>query len=92
MHIKLIRAGYKKSPTFANKQILIRPATNNLLLTISPRTNSSEKWTFVEHLSHPLNPTDINNLGLRTQPCKSNHKNVVFNYLDIQKETVQKNS
>ena len=28
MYIKSIRAGYKKSPTFANTQIIIRPAAN----------------------------------------------------------------
>ena len=35
MHIKSIWAGYEKAPTFANKQILIRPAANNRTLTIS---------------------------------------------------------
>ena len=80
MHIKLIRSGHKRTPTFANKQILIRPAANNRLLTISTRSNSIEKWTFVEHLSYPLNPTDIQNLGQKTQPCKSNHKDLVFTY------------
>ena len=92
MHIKSIQAGYEKAPTFANKQILIRPAANNRLLTISTRSNSSEKWTFIEHLNHPLNPTEIQNLGQRTQPCKSKHSDVVFTffYLYIQKRTVQK--
>ena len=79
MHIKSISAGYEKSTTFANKQILIRPAANNQSLVISTRSNSSEKWTFVKHLSYPLNPTNIQNLGQKTQPCKSKHKEVVFN-------------
>ena len=80
MHIKSIRTGYEKLPTFANKQILIRPAANNRSLTILTRSNSTEKCTFVEHLSYPLNPTDITNLGQKTQPCKSNHKDVVFTF------------
>ena len=29
MHIKSIRTGYEKTPTFANKQILICPSANN---------------------------------------------------------------
>ena len=61
MDIKSIRAGYEKAPTFSNKQILIRPAANNRSLSISTRSNSSKKWTFIEHLSYPLNPTDIQN-------------------------------
>ena len=80
MHIKSIRAGYEKAHTFANKQILICPAANNRSLIISTRSNSSEKWTFIEHLSYPLNPTDIQNLGQKTQPCKSKHKDVVFTF------------
>ena len=69
MHIKSISPGYEKSPAFANKQILVRLAGNNRSLTISTRTNSNEKWTFVEHLSYPLNPTDINNLGQKPSPA-----------------------
>ena len=80
MHIKSIRAGYKKASTFANKQILIRPAANNRSLTISTRSNSNEKWTFIEHLSYPLNTTDLKNLGQNTQPCKSKHKDVAFTF------------
>ena len=80
MHIKSIGTGYEKSPTFANKQILICPAANNRSLTISTRSNSTEKWTFVKHLSYPMNPTDITNLGQKTQPCKSNHKDVAFTF------------
>ena len=63
MHIKSIRAGYEKAPSFANKQIFIRPAANNPLLTISTRSNSSEKLTFIEHLGYLLNLTGIKNLG-----------------------------
>ena len=85
MHIKLIRAGYEKSPTFANKQILIRPAANNRSLTTSTKNNSIEKWTFVEHLSYHFNPTDIQNLGQKTQPCKSNHKDIVFTFTSKKK-------
>ena len=87
MHIKSIRAGYEKAHTFANKQILICPAANNWLLIISTRSNSSEKWTFIEHLSYPLNPTDIQNLGQKTQPCKSKHKDVVFTFTSKRKCT-----
>ena len=90
MHIKLIRTGYEKLPTFANKQILIRPAANNRSLTILTRSNSTEKCTFVEHLSYPLNPTDITNLGQKTQPCKSNLKNKVFTFTS-KKELYKKN-
>ena len=80
MHIKSIRAGYENAHTFAYKKILICPAANNRSLIISTRSNSSEKWTFIEHLSYPLNPTDIQNLGQKTQPCKSKHKDVVFTF------------
>ena len=80
MHIKSIRTCYKKAPTFTNKQILIRPAANNRSLTISTKSNSCEKWTFIEHLSYPLNPNDLKNLGQKTQPCKSKHKDVVFTF------------
>ena len=80
MHIKSICAGYEKAPTFAKKQILIRPVAKKRLLTISTRSNSGEKWTFIEHLSYPLNPTDIQNLGQKIQPCKSKHKDVVFTF------------
>ena len=94
MHIKSIRAGYEKAPTFANKQILIRPAANNRTLTISTRNNSDKKWTFIEHLNYPLNPADIQNLGQKTQPCKSKHIDVVFTFTSKKEfyKTVNKNT
>ena len=94
MHIKSIRVGYEKAPTFANKQILIRPAANNRTLTISTRNNSNEKWTFIEHLNYPLNPADIQNLGQKTQPCKSKHSDVVFTFTSKKEfyKTVNKNA
>ena len=49
-------------------------------LTISTRNNSNEKWTFIKHLNYPLNPADIQNLGQKTQPCKSKHNDVVFTF------------
>ena len=93
MHIKSIRAGYEKAPTIANKQILICPAANNRTLTISTRNNSSEKWTFIEHQNYPLIPTDIQNLGQKTQPCKSKHSDVVFTFTSKKEmyKTVNKN-
>ena len=77
-HIKSIRLGYEQSPNFANKQILIRPAANNRSLTVSTCTNSSEKWTFTEHLNFPTNPTNLHKLGQKTQPCKSSLPGVIF--------------
>ena len=93
MHIKSIRTGYEKSTKFANKQILIRPAANNRTLTISTRNNSNEKWTFIEHLNYPLNPADIQNLGQKTQPCKSKHNDVIFNFTSKKEfyKTIKKN-
>ena len=94
MHIKSIRVGYEKAPTFANKQILIRPAANNRTLTISTRNNSNDKWTFIEHLNYPLNPADIQNLGQKTQPCKSKHNDVVFTFTSKKEfyKTINKNA
>ena len=80
-HIKSIRLGYEQSPNFTNKQILIRPAANNRSLTVSTRTNSSEKWTFTEHLNFPINPTDLHKLGQKTQPCKSSLPGVIFKFI-----------
>ena len=93
MHIRTIRTGYEKSTKFTNKQILIRPAANNRTLTVSTRSNSNEKWTFIEHLNFPLNPADIQNLGQKTQPCKSKHSDVIFNFTSTKEfyKTAKKN-
>ena len=63
MHIKSIHAGYEKFPSFANKQILIQPAANNRLLTLLTRTNSIEKWTFVEQPNRHKQPMIKKNLA-----------------------------
>jgi len=81
-HIKEIRTGYNKSNKFKGSQILIRPSASNNKLVISSRPTSSDRWEYVETLSFPLNPSDIDKFGQKRQPCKSNFDDVSFNFLD----------
>ena len=81
-HIKEIRKGYEKSNAFKNCQILIRPAATNNKLVISFRAGSQDRWNFIETLSFPLNPSDLNKFGQNKQPCMSNNKDVNFEFFD----------
>ena len=81
-HIKEIRTGYNKSNKFKSSQILIRPTASNNKLVISSRPTSNDRWEYVETLSFPLNPSDIDKFGQKRQPCKSNFDDVSFNFLD----------
>ena len=81
-HIKEIRKGYNKSNKFRNSQILIRPSASNNKLVISSRPTSNDRWEYVETLSFPMNPSDIDKFGQKRQPCKSTFKDVSFNFLD----------
>jgi len=81
-HIKEIRKGYNKSNKFRNSQILIRPSASNNKLVISSRPTSNDRWEYIETLSFPLNPSDIEKFGQKRQPCKSILEDVLFNFLD----------
>ena len=81
-HIKEIRTGYNKSNKFKGSQILIHPSASNNKLVISSRPTSNDRWEYVETLSFPLNPSDIDKFGQKRQPCKSNFDDVSFNFLD----------
>ena len=81
-HIKEIRKGYNKSNKFRNSQILIRPSASNNKLVISSRPTSNDRWEYIETLSFPLNPSDIDKFGQKRQPCKSTLEDVSFNFLD----------
>jgi len=81
-HIKEIRKGYNKSNKFRNSQILIRPSASNNKLVISSRPTSTDRWEYIETLSFPLNPSDIEKFGQKRQPCKSILEDVLFNFLD----------
>ena len=81
-HIKEIRTGYNKSNKFKGSQILIRPSASNNKLVISSRPTSNDRWEYVETLSFPLNPSDINKFGQKRQPCKSAFDDVSFYFLD----------
>ena len=81
-HIKEIRKGYNKSNKFRNSQILIRPSASNNKLVISSRPTSTDRWEYIETLSFPLNPSDIEKFGQKRQPCKSIIEDVLFNFLD----------
>ena len=81
-HIKEIGKGYNKSNKFRNSQILIRPSASNNKLVISSRPTSNDRWEYIETLSFPLNPSDIDKFGQKRQPCKSILEDVSFNFLD----------
>jgi len=81
-HIKEIRKGYNKANKFRNSQILIRPSASNNKLVISSRPSSNDRWEYIETLSFPLNPSDIDKFGQKRQPCKSILEDVSFNFLD----------
>ena len=81
-HIKEIRKGYNKSNKLKNSQILIRPSASNNKLVISSRPTSNDRWEYIETLSFPLNPSDIDKFGQKRQPCKSSLDDVSFDFLD----------
>ena len=81
-HIKEIRKGYNESNKFRNSQILIRPTASNNKLVISNRQTSNDRWEYVETLSFPLNPSDIDKFGQKRQTCKSSFDDVSVNFLD----------
>jgi len=61
---------------------LIRPSASNNKLVISSRPTSNYRWEYIETLSFPLNPSDIDKFGQKRQPCKSILEDVSFNFLD----------
>ena len=81
-HIKEIGIGYNTSNKFKSSQILIRPSASNNKLVISSCPTSNDRWEYVETLSFPLNPSDIDKFGQKRQPCKSTLDDVSFNFLE----------
>ena len=81
-HKKEIRKGSNKSNKFRNSRILIRPSALNSKLVISSHPTSNDRWKYIETLSFPLNPSDIDKFGQKRQPCISTLEDVSFNFLD----------
>ena len=86
-HIKELRTGFNKSNKFKSSQILIHPSASNNKLVISSRPTSNDRWEYVETLSFPLNPLDIDKFDQKRQPCKSILEDVSFNFLDAKEHS-----